>query len=77
MLSKIFPKIGGQTITNEHVRRAEHTVIHPPTEQEFTVIVLDADDSFDVVIHAPNSEREIIWSLVKDAYETEEADDDD
>ena len=36
-----------------------------PDERQYKIILLDADDSFDVVIHEPNGERECIWSLVK------------
>ncbi len=34
-------------------------------EQQYKVILLDADDSFDVIIHYPTGEREALWSLVK------------
>ena len=36
-----------------------------PTEEQWKVILLDADDTFDVIIHYPTGEREAIWSLVK------------
>lgn len=35
-------------------------------EQEYTVIVLDADDSFDVVINYPNDQRETVFSIAKE-----------
>jgi hypothetical protein len=38
-----------------------------PDDSQYTVILLDAEDSFDVIIHYPDSEREIVWSLVKEA----------
>lgn len=34
--------------------------------QVFTIILLDADDSFDVAVKYPNGEREIVWSLVRE-----------
>ena len=33
--------------------------------QQYKIIILDADDSVDVVIHYPDGDREIVWSLVK------------
>lgn len=35
-------------------------------EQEYTVIILDADDSFDVVINYPNDQRETVFSIAKE-----------
>ena len=51
------------TISDPH--RIEVPLISP-TEEQFKVILLDADDSFDVIIHYPSGERECLWSLVKD-----------
>ena len=50
------------TITDPH--RIEVPLI-APDEQQFKVILLDADDTFDVIIHYPTGERECLWSLVK------------
>lgn len=47
-----------------HVIRAEVPLI-APDDSQYKVILLDADDSFDVIIHHPNGDREAIWSLVK------------
>jgi hypothetical protein len=30
-----------------------------------TIIILDAEDSFDIVIQSPDSEREIVWCYAK------------
>lgn len=48
--------------------RGPHRIEVPlvsPTEEQFKVILLDADDTFDVIIHYPTGEREALWSLVK------------
>ena len=34
--------------------------------QQYEIMLLDADDSFDVVVKYPNTEREIVWSLVRE-----------
>jgi hypothetical protein len=34
--------------------------------QQYGVMLLDADDSFDIIITYPNTEREIVWSLVRE-----------
>jgi hypothetical protein len=35
--------------------------------QQYRMFMLDCDDTIDMVVHYPNGEREIVWSLVKDA----------
>ena|SRR6059058_6155014 len=37
-----------------------------PDERQYKVILIDADDTFDVIIHSPDGSREAVWSLVKD-----------
>jgi hypothetical protein len=37
-----------------------------PDGQQYTVFILDCEDSLDLVVCYPNSEREIVWSLVKE-----------
>lgn len=37
-----------------------------PDDSQYKVILLDAEDTFDVVIQHPNGEREAVWSLVKE-----------
>lgn len=34
--------------------------------QQFNIILLDADDTFDIIIEYPNNERECVWSLAKE-----------
>lgn len=51
--------------------RAEVSIVNYD-EQQWKVILLDADDSFDVVIHYPTSEREVVWSLAKEPPRDEE-----
>jgi hypothetical protein len=34
--------------------------------QQYRMFMLDCDDTLDMVVHYPNGEREIIFSLVKD-----------
>jgi hypothetical protein len=59
----------GEDARREHaerdVVRAEVAIVNYD-EQQWKVILLDAEDSFDVVIHYPTSEREIIWSLARE-----------
>lgn len=35
-------------------------------EQEYTVTILNADDSFDIIVQYPNGERECVWSMMKE-----------
>jgi hypothetical protein len=53
-------------VNSQEVYRTTHTFIHKPTEEEYTVIIVDAEDTTDVYIHYPNDERECVWSLVQD-----------
>lgn len=50
---------------DRNITRAETTHVCGDGQQ-FTVFMLDADDSLDLVVHYPNGQREIVWSLVKD-----------
>ncbi len=56
---------GGSEQATADVVRAEIPIVNYD-EQQWKVILLDADDSFDIVIHYPTSEREIVWSLAKE-----------
>ena len=47
------------------VVRAE-TITTADDGQQFMVMLLDADDSFDVAVKWPNGESEIVWSLVRE-----------
>jgi hypothetical protein len=53
------------SITVTDVTRAE-TTIEAPDGQQFRVFMLDAEDTLDLVVHYPDGQREIVWSLVKD-----------
>lgn len=44
--------------------RLEVTIIE--RDEQHKVILLDAEDSFDVIIHYPNGERECVWSIAKE-----------
>ena len=55
-----------EPVTYEDVVRTETYLYHEPTEDRYQVMLLDAPDSFDVVIGLPDGTREIVWSLVKD-----------
>ena len=48
-----------------NVARLETTAV-ADDGQQFGVMLLDADDSFDVVVTWPNNEREVVWSLVRE-----------
>ena len=50
-------------ILNPH--RAEVALV-APTEEQWKVILLDSEDTFDVIIHYPTGEREAVFSLVRD-----------
>ena len=45
--------------------RAEVALVGPD-EQQWKIILLDAEDTFDVIIHYPTGERECLFSLVKE-----------
>lgn len=47
------------------VLRAEVPLV-APDDSQYKIILLDAEDSFDVIIHHPNGDREAVWSLVKE-----------
>lgn len=47
--------------------RAETVIYHRPSDQQYKIILLDADDSFDIVVHFPNGERECVFSLAKES----------
>lgn len=50
---------------NLDVTRAETTHVMADGQQ-YRMFILDADDTIDLVVHYPNGEREIVWSLAKD-----------
>jgi hypothetical protein len=52
-------------ITLDDIVRAE-TMVEADDGQQFQVMLLDADDTFDVVITYPNGQREVVWSLVRE-----------
>lgn len=52
-------------VEHYNIIRAETTAF-ADDGQQFRVILLDAEDSFDVVIEYPNDVRECVWSLAKD-----------
>jgi hypothetical protein len=59
-------KSAGITMNKRHdLVRVEIPFI-APDEQEYTIIILDAEDSFDVIINYPNDERECVWSYAKE-----------
>lgn len=51
--------------TTTNIVRVETTQLSEDGQQ-YRIMLLDADDSFDVVIQYPNDEREIVWSLVRE-----------
>lgn len=60
----------GQGDDNHAVSRTDDIVraevpLVAPDDSQYKIILLDADDSFDVIIHHPNGDRECVWSLVK------------
>lgn len=42
------------------------TTVEANDGQQYKVTVLDADDSFDIVVKYPNTESEIVWSLYRE-----------
>ena len=48
-----------------------------PDQFQYTILLIDAEDSFDVVVQEPDNTREIIWSLVKDDTTTSDEEEDD
>jgi hypothetical protein len=34
--------------------------------QQYKIMLLDADDSFDIIVCYPNDQRECVWSLVRE-----------
>lgn len=66
MITKLFAAgTEGEAPAHISAFRVEVPLVGPD-ERQYTVILLDADDSFDVVIHNPDGSREAVWSLVKD-----------
>jgi hypothetical protein len=51
--------------STKNVARVE-TTIEADDGQQFKIILVDADDSFDLVVHYPDSQREIVWSLARE-----------
>jgi hypothetical protein len=54
----------GQPRVRRGIVRAEVPLEHPSGVH--TIILLDADDTFDIVINYPDGERECVWSIIKD-----------
>jgi hypothetical protein len=52
------------------ITRAETTYV-TRDGQQYKVFLLDAEDSLDMVVHYPNGNNEIVWSIVKDTDEIE------
>lgn len=50
------------------VNRVEIPLVSAKDEQ-YKILIVDADDSLDIIVHCPNGEREAVWSLVKDGPE--------
>jgi len=48
-----------------HIIRCEIPFVAPNDEQ-YKYIILDADDSIDLIVHYPDGQREILFSVVKD-----------
>lgn len=46
------------------IRRIEVPVDSP--DGTYMAMLLDADDSFDMVVQYPDGEREIVWSICKE-----------
>jgi hypothetical protein len=67
MLVKLYPKGIQDEQSEDHnpVFRAEVPLV-APDDRQYQVVLLDADDSFDVIVHNPDGSREIVWSLVKE-----------
>lgn len=51
-------------VAPEGVTRVEIPLDSP--DGTYNIILLDADDSFDIVVHYPNNQRECVWSLAKE-----------
>lgn len=57
------------TDANIHTEIPNQTRIEVPIDHHsgtYMAMLLDAEDTFDIVVQLPNGEREILWSLVKD-----------
>jgi hypothetical protein len=52
-----------EVVTN--IVRSE-VVVEADDGQQYIVILLDADDSFDVVVHYPNGQREAVFSVTRE-----------
>jgi hypothetical protein len=59
----------GKASNNGHmvldIVRAE-TIAVADDDQQFQITLLDADDSFDIMVTYPNGTTEIVWSLVRE-----------
>lgn len=64
--------------THSNVDHVEIPVV-APDDLQYSVLIIDAEDSFDIAIQEPDGSREIIWSMCKDPQEyleyTEQDDD--
>lgn len=64
------------TLVGHTHHKVDHVVIPlvASDDTQYSILLIDADDSFDIAIQEPDNTREIIWSLCKDPqeYQTEE-----
>jgi len=65
LLTQLFEGREGETPAIISAYRVEVALV-APDERQYKVILIDADDSFDVVIHNPDGSRVAVWTLVKD-----------
>lgn len=42
------------------------TTVEADDGQQYRIMLLDADDSFDIIVTFPDNENEIVWSLVRE-----------
>ena len=66
-LFKLLTDGTADTTPHEHndISRVE-TTITSNDGQQFRMMLLDADDSFDMVVQWPDGEREIVFSLIRE-----------
>lgn len=69
MLTHIYTKASVNVPTQQqrNALKSENIIVHPKSEREYRIIVLDAEDSLDVIVQYPDDSRECVWSLNKDA----------
>ena len=63
---EVFPEEAeGDSLVVGGAQRVE-TVIEAQDGQQYKILIVEADDEVMVVIHYPNSGREIVWSLMRE-----------